>query len=659
MSCWRAGSRFVRAVLLLGTCTTRCEAFADQFEPLVSSILQNYSSSWPPPTGTNVKLGLNLYKVSDIDMSAGVLHMSVWVRMSWMDTRLRWDPAAWGGVDVVSMPGRPKAMSHFRGTEVWVPEVELVNGEESLYTLPDKDVMVYSDGSCFWSRPGILHSACTMEGLQNFPFDRLVCRLKFQGWTLDDRAQNLSFYDPPWATEKVPKVSFQEFHLNDVTTRRAVDLYACCPGGWPYLEFSMEITRSRFYYVLKVCLVNTLFTSLAFGVLFVPPSARFNRLGFSITLMLTLTAADIVQSSYLPTTDSVLWISAYIMLSWFAAFLTTAISFCTVIIYNTPEMQQDKRLGRWATMFERVVLHSSANEAMRSWVRRLRRARRGNSPRRARTSTASSATRCDAFPRAGGPPHTKGAAAMQEEGAADTPADPKCVYVVPASDVSPVHSRPSGRPSARAALTKAASTRASNRESNRESSFELTSCDEGSSTRLSRGGAPPGGLFKKRTSRLVQHDATVLKSILATDIDGVDAALVRRAFHLLDEDQRGFIEMPRMEVFLTHFGNSVDAAALLAIDNGDQMWDTAEFTQLCVELIDDLGAEWFERVLASIEDTRQSQHEQIKLLWHARAVAVDSWARLLLPCGYYLGCIVLFLVRLPDPPAVALVAAPE
>ena len=54
--------------------------------------------------------------------------------------------------------------------------------------------------------------------------------------------------------------------------------------------------------------------------------------------MLTLTAADIIQSSYLPISDSYLWISYYILITWCFAFLTTLESILVLVLYSMPSM---------------------------------------------------------------------------------------------------------------------------------------------------------------------------------------------------------------------------------------------------------------------------------------------------------------------------------
>ena len=674
-------------------------AAAGTYGDLVDAIFSQYNPKHPPPGGTTVNLGLNLYKVSDVDVQFGVLRLNVWVRMSWMDPRLRWDPTQWGGIDVVSVAGRPAAknlaMSASSGAaQLWVPEIELVNGENSLADLPDKNVMVYSDGSAFWSRPGTLSASCTMAGLQNFPFDRLSCQLKFQGWTMDDRYQNISFYSPPWATEKVPKVSFQPYHLDSVTTTRAVDAYDCCPGGWPYLEFGLTIVRSHVHYIVRICAVNSLFITLAFGVLFVSPSARVNRLGFCITLMLTLTAADIVQSSYLPISDSVLWITWYIMASWWFAFLTTLESIIVLVLYNMPSLHHVARLGSWRTMFEGVTQQSQEQaRRMRRWHRALL-ACVPYVSRLVQCCWAETTTPVSPVQVVVSDSRCNGRNSVGRKSGYSC----NDIYVVPEADIrqvnrcncgqsqhvdgcscprpnkGPLQKTNDGSETPSSTVKVAASLAPAQGARGEVISSRLSSRDTGSTPvcggpSASRKGAPVLQRSSASCRRLsfssstseprlsaTEHDATVLKSILSTDIDGGDAALVRQAFQLLDDEQRGHIPVPRVDAFLDHFGNLIghDIRSQVSGMEGGVV-DIRTFTHLCVDLIEDLGTEWFEKIIASVEATRLAQEEQLKLLWQGRAVRVDSWARWLLPLTYYACCIALFCMRLPDPDPIPLI----
>ncbi len=68
-------------------------------------------------------------------------------------------------------------------SEIWVPDVELWNAQTSLATsFTDTYASVSPEGDVFWSRPGHLNPVCRFEGLHDFPFDRLSCKLELGSW---------------------------------------------------------------------------------------------------------------------------------------------------------------------------------------------------------------------------------------------------------------------------------------------------------------------------------------------------------------------------------------------------------------------------------------------------------------------------------------------
>jgi hypothetical protein len=132
-----------------------------------------YDRQQPPPgptddQGVAVRVGLNLAKIYGVDMVAGTFDMHVWLRVAWIDSRLAWSEAENGGVKELTFFGDNKELET---AQVWVPDIELVNGVSSSYEITRKDVLCSSSGSCFWSRPGRLSALCNQAGLQNFPFD--------------------------------------------------------------------------------------------------------------------------------------------------------------------------------------------------------------------------------------------------------------------------------------------------------------------------------------------------------------------------------------------------------------------------------------------------------------------------------------------------------
>ena len=61
-------------------------------------------------------LGASVIRM-DLDRSVNkpVLKMTSWLRMSWMDFRLKWNPEAYGGITNIRLPA----------SKVWVPDVEV------------------------------------------------------------------------------------------------------------------------------------------------------------------------------------------------------------------------------------------------------------------------------------------------------------------------------------------------------------------------------------------------------------------------------------------------------------------------------------------------------------------------------------------------------
>ena len=75
--------------------------------------------------------------------------------------------------------------------QIWIPDTELLNaaGLPEIYTLKG-GLMLYSDGTVFYSNPVVLKMPCSLE-LQIFPFDTQTCSMKFGSWVYSSQYLNL------------------------------------------------------------------------------------------------------------------------------------------------------------------------------------------------------------------------------------------------------------------------------------------------------------------------------------------------------------------------------------------------------------------------------------------------------------------------------------
>ena len=58
-------------------------------------------------------------------------------------------------------------------------------------TLEGQLASVSSDGSVYWSRPGMMDVLCKFSGLVGFPFDQLQCSFELGGWMLSGWQQGV------------------------------------------------------------------------------------------------------------------------------------------------------------------------------------------------------------------------------------------------------------------------------------------------------------------------------------------------------------------------------------------------------------------------------------------------------------------------------------
>ena len=144
---------------------------------LHDDLLNGYNKAVPPPSvrlvnysdaGTDVKLKVRFFKVEAVQPAVGLMAVKVWWKMWWSDLRLSWDPAAYGGITEIKF--HASTFSDPETSDIWLPDVTVYNAVNGLmHSLDPAMASVYSDGTVFWSRPGMLSLMCRFSGLVMFP----------------------------------------------------------------------------------------------------------------------------------------------------------------------------------------------------------------------------------------------------------------------------------------------------------------------------------------------------------------------------------------------------------------------------------------------------------------------------------------------------------
>ncbi|GMH99376.1 hypothetical protein TrST_g8944 [Triparma strigata] len=292
----------------------------------------------------DVTMGLNVYKLVNLDIQAAQIDLSVWIRLSWTDKRLAWNTSTYNVTQTTYYASNSNEES-----DIWVPDLEMYNQERSVYECADKQAMVYPSGFVFWSRPCIVSALCSFDELSKMPFDKTSCEMEFGGWSRSGWDVYYIESNPPisFASESTALTTFQEYSLDEgsSTATTVIYTYPCCPNEpWPVLQYNIGFERATNYYVMKIIVPNILFTFLSFAPFWIDVRSG-ERLSFGVTILLAMVAVDIIAAELLPICPEYLFIEALVGGSILFAFLSLVESCFVVYWYFKNEHEAEENVA--------------------------------------------------------------------------------------------------------------------------------------------------------------------------------------------------------------------------------------------------------------------------------------------------------------------------
>ncbi|CAJ0585298.1 unnamed protein product, partial [Mesorhabditis spiculigera] len=130
-----------------------------------------------------VKMKIFLQQILDVDEKNQLVSVNAWLRFTWTDYKLKWNPRDYNGIPDVRFPGTTD--------HIWKPDVLLYNSAaEDFDSTFKSNLLVYNTGDVTWIPPGVLKFVCAID-VTWFPFDEQLCELKFGSWTFHGHAIDL------------------------------------------------------------------------------------------------------------------------------------------------------------------------------------------------------------------------------------------------------------------------------------------------------------------------------------------------------------------------------------------------------------------------------------------------------------------------------------
>uniref|UniRef100_A0A8R1DW83 Uncharacterized protein n=1 Tax=Caenorhabditis japonica TaxID=281687 RepID=A0A8R1DW83_CAEJA len=237
------------------------------------------------------------------------MNSNVWLRMSWVDHYLTWDPSEYGNIREVRLPIN----------NIWKPDVLLYNSVDQQFdsTWPVNAVVLHqktikgtkihsktsstsSTGNVTWIPPAIIRSSCAID-IAYFPFDTQHCTMKFGSWTYSGFFTDLVNTTISPATYKANG----EWELLGLQSRRSIFFYECCPEPYYDVTFTVSIRRRTLYYGFNLLLPCMLISSLAL-LSFTLPADCGEKLNLGVTIFMSLCVFMIMVAEAMPQTSDAL-----------------------------------------------------------------------------------------------------------------------------------------------------------------------------------------------------------------------------------------------------------------------------------------------------------------------------------------------------------------
>lgn len=166
-----------------------CPANSNVKKCLRQFLLHKYDKNVHPVANANdgveVQVGLALIHV-DIDLYTSVMTVDAWMRLSWIDEHLRWDPEKHDQISSL----------HFGEDELWKPDILLYNSADPVKAnspYGKTHFLVSPNGEVLWVPPAHLKAFCKVN-VRLWPFDQQSCKLKFGSWTSHGEQIDLQLY---------------------------------------------------------------------------------------------------------------------------------------------------------------------------------------------------------------------------------------------------------------------------------------------------------------------------------------------------------------------------------------------------------------------------------------------------------------------------------
>ena len=265
-------------------------------------ILSNYSRETLPVSyqsgNLNLTVAIYLRSIIGLDEPKGELTSTMGINLFWVDDSLKWDALKYGHQYTIRVEKQ----------RIWTPNVVLANpgsGSDGGYFGEQKLTVTYS-GAVMMSEGNIFNTVCEVD-VTYFPFDVQKCDLIFQTWEYGNQVR----FMPVSTMDLSTYIENGIWTLSETKIEETMDNsgYVSSFRATVYLE-----RRARYYTMnfLAPILILVFLNSLVFLL----PAESGERIGFSVTILLSISVYMTIISERLPQTSNPISLLSYVLIAY-------------------------------------------------------------------------------------------------------------------------------------------------------------------------------------------------------------------------------------------------------------------------------------------------------------------------------------------------------
>ncbi|XP_060559072.1 glycine receptor subunit alpha-4-like [Ruditapes philippinarum] len=260
---------------------------------LIEGLFLGYDNRLAPTSpeegATEVTIQIFLTSIDTISESNMDFSLSMFLRQSWVDSRLNFTP----------IKGMQKLeLDTTSISKVWIPDLFMPTEKRASVhhvTVPNKLMHVYPDGKIQYSLRISATIKCNFD-LRKFPMDSQHCFVEMESYGYT--TETLRFKWDKKSISSQGDIKIPQFYLNDLTTSQCDKLYYGV--GYSCVRFDIYMQRSVGYYVTQVFIPSYLIVFLSWVSFWLDIDAVPARISLGLLTVLTMTTQSAGARNNLP-----------------------------------------------------------------------------------------------------------------------------------------------------------------------------------------------------------------------------------------------------------------------------------------------------------------------------------------------------------------------